>query len=71
MKFSHWFQERNQRDAMKMPEKLTSRELHHRVAMKNMHSMVYGKAGTIESNKRKGTRGKTSRDAIDKSSRGE
>jgi hypothetical protein len=71
MKFSHWINERNQRDATKMPERLSSLELHQRAVSKSMHSMKHGKAGTIESEKRKGSRAKGKRDAIDRSTRGE
>jgi hypothetical protein len=71
MKFSHWLVERNQKDATKMPERLSSLELHQRAVGKSMHNMKHGKAGTIESEKKKGSRGKGSRDAIDRSRRGE
>lgn len=71
MKFSHWFYERNQRDAMKMPEKLSSLELHQRAVLKNVHGMKHGRAGSIESGKNKGSRGKGKRDAIDRSIKGE
>ena len=71
MKFSHWFHERNQRDAMKMPERMSSLELHQRAVAKNMHGMKHGRAGEIESDKKKGSRGKGNRQAIDRSARGE
>jgi hypothetical protein len=70
MKFEIWLAERNQRDATKKPERKTDLELHIRAAKKNAHEMVHGKAGPMDSDNRrqKGTRGKNSRRAIDRSS---
>lgn len=71
MKFSYWLVERNQRDATKMPKRRTSQELNHRAAQKRMHAMKCGRAGTIETEKNKGSRGGRNRSAIDRSDRGE
>jgi hypothetical protein len=71
MKFAKWLVERNQRDATKMPERKSDFELFQRAARKNMHSMKHGRAGTIDTNKHKGSRGGKKRNAIDRSSQGE
>lgn len=71
MKFSKWLIERNQRDATKMPERKSDFELFQRATRKNMHAMQHGRAGTMDSDKKKGSRGKGRRDAIDRSARGE
>lgn len=71
MRFETWLAERNQRDATKMPEKASSLELHKKAAGRRVHAMNHGRAGTIESDKRKGSRGGKSRNSIDVSSRGE
>lgn len=62
---------KNQRDATKMPEKASSLELHKKVVGRRLHAMTHGRAGAIESDKRKGSRGSKSRNSIDGSSRGE
>jgi hypothetical protein len=71
MKFSRWLTERNQRAATKMPERKSSLELQQRAAAKNIHGMQHGRAGSIESDKKKGSRGRGNRDAINRSIRGE
>jgi hypothetical protein len=71
MKFKKWLVERNQRDATKMPERMSSLELHQRAASKAAHGMQHGKAGTIETKKRKGSRGESKRSAINRSYGGE
>lgn len=71
MKFSKWLFERNQRDATKMPERKTDFELLQRAAKKNMHSMKHGRAGTMDTERHKGSRSGKNRSAIDRSSRGE
>lgn len=71
MKFSRWLTERNQRDATKMPERKTGFELFQKAARKNMHSMKCGRAGTMETDRNKGARGRHNRDAINRSGRGE
>lgn len=69
MTFSKWLVERNQRDATKMPEKMSNLELHKRVVSKSAYGMQHGRAGTIETKKRKGSRGESKRGAIERSSR--
>ena len=71
MKFAKWLIERNQRDAMKMPERKSDFELFQRAARKNMHSMKHGRAGTMDTAKHKGSRGGKNRSEINKSSQGE
>ncbi|NDD52905.1 hypothetical protein EBZ39_03325 [bacterium] len=71
MKFSKWLIERNQKDATKMPERKTGFELFQKAARKNMHSMKHGRAGIIDTDKHKGSRGGKNRSAIDRSSRGD
>jgi hypothetical protein len=71
MRFSNWIVERNQRDATKAPKRRTNLELHQRAAAKRMNDMVHGRAGTMDTDRRKGSKGSRNRDAIDKSSRGE
>lgn len=71
MKFSKWLVERNQRDATKMPERMSGLEIHKRAVSKAAHGMQHGRAGTIETKKRKGSRGESRRNAINRSSDGE
>lgn len=63
--------ERNQRDATKMPERMSGLELHRRAASKRIHDMVHGRAGSMDTKKKKGSKSKADRDAIDRSRRGE
>jgi hypothetical protein len=69
--FSRWLVERSQRDDTKMPERRSSLELHIRAATKNMSSMTHGRAGAMDSAKKKGHRSSRTRDAISRSERGE
>jgi hypothetical protein len=71
MTFSHWLVERNQRDATKGPKKRTGLELHMRAAANNISKMTHGKAGTIDYDKQKGSKGSRDRKAIDRSERGD
>lgn len=71
MKFSIWIEGRSQKDDMKMPKRKTSLELVQRAASKNIHGMQHGRAGSMDTDKKKGSRGKWNRKAIDDSARGE
>lgn len=71
MRFSHWITERNQRDATKMPEIKSDFELQRRAAAKNIHGMVHGRAGSHDTDRHKGSRGRRNRDEIERSFREE
>jgi hypothetical protein len=71
MRFSNWIVERNQRDATKAPKRRTNLELHRRAVGKRTHEMQHGRAGTMDTDRTKGSKGSRNRDAIDKSSREE
>lgn len=71
MRFSRWIAERNQRDDVKMPERRSALDLHRRAASKNIHGMVHGRAGSHDTERHKGSRGRNNREEIDRSSRGE
>jgi hypothetical protein len=64
MKFSLWLEKRNQKAAEKMPERMSSLELHHRASKKAVSQMQHGKAGTIQPKTKKGSRGEKNREAI-------
>ena len=70
MKFSKWLVERNQRDATKMPKSRSNLELQIRASSKAAHDMQHGRAGIMK-DKRAASRGKQTRDSIQRSERGE
>lgn len=71
MRFEIWLAERSERDATKKPKTKTNRELQMRAATKNMHGMQHGRAGTMDYDKQKGSKGRHDREAIDRSERGD
>jgi len=64
MKFSLWLEKRNQKSAEKMPERMSSLELLQRAAKKAASEMSHGRAGTMQTEPEKGSRGKKNREAI-------
>lgn len=58
---------RSRKDDMRMPKRKTSLELVQRSASKNIHGMQHGRAGSMDTEKKKGSRGKWNRKAIDDS----
>jgi len=64
MKFSLWLEKRNQRSAEKIPERMSSLELHQRASKKAASEMQHGKAGVMQPKTKKGSRGEKNREAI-------
>lgn len=64
MKFSLWLEKRNERSATKMPERLSSLDLHKKAVSKNIHGMQHGRSGSMTPKPQKGSRGEKNRRAI-------